>query len=179
MNVSIDDLHIYTIGHSNLTIDMFINMLKFHKIKGIIDIRSVPYSRFHPQFNKEKLMDELKKADIFYLFKGDILGGRITDVTCYKSKALPNRKINIAELIDYDELSKRTWFNEGIQQLIELALSHRISVMCSEENPSRCHRSLLVSRRLLEKNFKVFHIRKDGRLDYAETEQSYTQMRLF
>jgi uncharacterized protein (DUF488 family) len=110
---------------------------------------------------------------------GDVLGGRISDTACYISKELPNRKVNIAELVDYQELSRRIWFQEGIEQLITLAATSRVAIMCSEEDPARCHRNLLVARRLSEMNIDVFHIRKSGKLDPVIMEQLYSQLKLF
>lgn len=177
--MSTDKLCIYTIGHSNLKMDMFTQLLKTKEITVLVDIRSVPYSRYYPQFNQGFLAEELTKAGIHYHFMGDVLGGRISDATCYINRELPDRKVNIAELIDYQELISRIWFKEGIEQLIKLAATNRVAIMCSEEDPARCHRNLLVARRLSEMNIDVIHIRKSGKLDPIITEQMYSQMKLF
>ena len=159
---------VFTIGHSNLLLDKFIALIKMHNVDAVVDIRSVPLSRYCPQYNKENLRNELIKRSISYIFMGDLLGGRIADPSCYKSRSIPARKVNIAELIDYDELLKRNWFQEGIRKLIDLARSNKVVIMCSEEEPARCHRNLLVGRRLFEQGYVVEHIRADGKVEAAE-----------
>lgn len=171
---------IYTIGHSNLDIGKFIELLKTHSIAMVYDIRSVPYSRFH-HFNRDSLSHALENKDIDYLWLGDSLGGRIQDPECYKAKIIPDVKVNIAELIDYETLIRRDWFQNGIASLIEVSRQKTTAIMCSEENPARCHRSLLVARRLMELGIKVCHIRGDGRLEMAaiNNSQAPIQQQLF
>lgn len=171
---------VYTIGHSNLTINQFIELLKNHSIETVYDIRSTPYSRF-PQFNKENLSQTLINHHIAYILGGENLGGRIKDPQCFKTKTVPEIKLNIAELIDYQELIRRDWFHKGITDLIEVSNSTKTVIMCSEENPARCHRSLLIARRLIELEITVYHIRSDGRLEPAiiENHQPPIQQKLF
>lgn len=155
-----NDRVVYTIGHSNFTIEEFITLLNKYDIKKIVDIRSVPYSRYYPQFNIKRLSCALSEHGIEYIFDGERLGGRIPDESCYLNKHLPTRKNNIAELVDYDMLKTKDWFNSGINDLFALVQGENIAIMCSEENPTRCHRNLLVARRLFELGVKVYHIRK-------------------
>ncbi|MBN1646806.1 MAG: DUF488 domain-containing protein [Spirochaetales bacterium] len=103
----------------------------------MVDIRSVPYSRFCPQFNKTKIENTLLENNIRYIFGGDNLGGRINDPECYLNKQIPERKTNIAELINYDILKTRSWFIEGIHTLIKLTGQYIVAIMCSEEDPDR------------------------------------------
>lgn len=171
---------VFTIGHSNLPVERLFELLKSSNIKVVYDIRNVPYSRF-PQFNKEKLTQSLQESEINYIFGGEKLGGRISDPTCYKDKVVPERKVNIAELVDYSELKKHDWFQYGIEQLIHVSEKFRTAIMCSEENPARCHRNLLVARRLVELGVVVYHIRGDGHLETAifENGQDSIQQKLF
>lgn len=171
---------VFTIGHSNLPIERLVELLETHRINVVYDIRSVPYSRF-PQFNKEKIIQSLHESEIYYFFGGEELGGRITDPTCYKDKVVPERKINIAELVDYYELIKRDWFQHGIEHLSDISKRFRTAIMCSEENPTRCHRNLLVGRRLVELGIDVYHIRGDGHLEIAifGKAQDIIQQKLF
>lgn len=162
VNSMIDnDKVVYTIGHSNFPIEEFIALITKYNIRKVIDIRSVPYSKYYPQFNNERLSCTLKENGIKYIYDGERLGGRISDPTCYLNKQLSTRKTNIAELVDYEILKTKDWFNNGINNLLALAQNENIAIMCSEENPARCHRNLLVARRLLELGIKVYHIRKD------------------
>jgi uncharacterized protein (DUF488 family) len=82
---------VYTIGHSNLTINKFIELLKNHSIETVYDIRSTPYSRF-PQFNKENLSQTLENHHLAYIWGGENLGGRIKDPQCFQAKTVPEIK---------------------------------------------------------------------------------------
>lgn len=170
---------IYTIGHSNLTIDRFIVLLKQNEITRLIDIRSVPYSRFYPQFNKDRLAESLLLSNILYMFEGDCLGGRITDKDCYINKVLPQRKTNIAELVNYDILVQKDWFIKGINNIININADCNSAVMCSEEQPLRCHRNILVARRLIELGYKIKHIRGNGDLEDAYISPELEQLKMF
>lgn len=156
---------LYTLGHSNHSLDRFVDLLKLHRIHEVVDIRSVPFSRFYSWFNRERLSCSLRENDLEYSFMGDSLGGRITDPLCYKSQSLPKRKAQIAELINYDELLRRSWFKEGIHRLEVKVQAHFTVIICSEEDPRRCHRNLLVGRRMTELGYLVGHIRSDGRVE--------------
>lgn len=161
---------VYTLGHSSHSIDHFIELLRRCQIQRVADVRSLPFSRFYPQFNRDRLNKALQKTNILYSFEGEFIGGRINDPGCYKERVLPNRKNHIAELINYDELLQRSWFNQGIQRLIDYIDVHSTAILCSEEDPSRCHRSLLVGRRMAELGYAVGHIRANGRIDWVEFE---------
>ena len=69
----------FTVGHSNHPIGKFIELLRLHAIELVCDVRSTPYSRFNPQFNRETLLGELKKHGIGYIFLGRELGGKPRD----------------------------------------------------------------------------------------------------
>lgn len=159
---------VFTIGHSNVTSNCIFELLKARKIDVVIDIRSVPYSRFSPQFNKNAIAGQLKLNGIDYIFEGERLGGRISDPLCYKNKCLPTRKRNIAELVDYEKLTMCSWYQEGIGVILENSRKKNVAIMCSEENPLRCHRNLLVARTLTDIGIKVWHIRHNGELESAD-----------
>lgn len=140
---------IYTIGHSNLELDRFIATLSDVGISTLVDVRSVPYSRFTPWFNRESLDQSLAKAGVTYRYGGEYLGGRPNDPTCYFSGELPDEHANYLEEVDYDEVAKRPWFQRGLQRVIALAQSESVAVMCSEEDPAQCHRYHLITQALL------------------------------
>lgn len=169
---------VYTIGHSNLSIIRFLALLSMHGITCVADVRSVPFSRFYPQFNKDALAGSLREKNIRYVFMGDVLGGRIQDRECYLSKMLPDRKIHIAELVDFNILSHKTWFLSGIGELEAIAAKERTALLCSEEDPDRCHRHLLIARKLMEDGHSILHIRSDGRCEEASFEKPYEQMKM-
>lgn len=169
---------VFTIGHSNHPIETFIGLLQQHAISAVVDVRSVPFSRYYPQFNRERLAKALEANHILYEFEGERLGGRIQDRECFLAKQLPQRKVNIAELVDYDILVQKDWYNQGMNRLVERSKTDRMAVLCSEENPERCHRNLLVARYLRDAGLQVFHIRGNGDIKPVSFGPHVEQMRL-
>ncbi|WP_433988348.1 DUF488 domain-containing protein [Pseudomonas poae] len=74
---------IYSIGHGGRSIEELISLLKDNEISYVIDVRTKPRSRFHPQYNKERLDNHLKAENIRYVFMGENLGGLPKDESCY------------------------------------------------------------------------------------------------
>ena len=169
---------LFTIGHSNHPIGVFVGLLRQNLISVVVDVRSVPLSRFHPQYNRERLSKTLEASHILYEFEGGRLGGRIQDKECFLARELPQRKVHVAELVDYEALVQRDWFVQGMNHLIERGRTDRIAILCSEEQPDRCHRNLLIARYLLDLGHQVFHIRGDGHMEPAFIQAQAEQMRL-
>ncbi len=144
---------IYTIGHSNHAIEAFIDLLSRHEIALVVDVRSQPYSRWAHQFNRETLARDLQDAGIAYRFMGDALGGRPADLTLYD----PDQ-----ERPDYQRVERTPAYQAGIDQLLDLAQTERVAVMCSEGDHRRCHRHLLITQTLLGRGVRVLHIQPDG-----------------
>lgn len=142
---------ILTIGHSNHSVERFLELLKLHGIGAVADVRSVPASRFTPQFNKEALRRSLNNAGIRYVFLGKELGARSSDPTCY-----------INGKVQYSLLARSVKFGSGIDRLIDGASRGRVAVMCTEQEPLECHRTVLVSRVLVERGKQVAHIHGNG-----------------
>jgi uncharacterized protein (DUF488 family) len=161
-------LELYTIGHSTLEMDDFLRLLKENYIQVLIDVRSQPYSRFNPQYNRESFKHAMAYANIEYVFAGEYLGGRPTDPTCYKDGVVPDGKANYLKLVDYAEVMGRDWYQRGIQRLLEIVSERQAVVMCSEEDPMQCHRHLLITQTLLKQGITVWHIRSDGRVEEAK-----------
>ncbi len=157
-------MKLYTIGHSNHTLEKLIDLLKANGVDLLMDVRSAPYSRHNPQFNKDNLEVELPRRHIDYIFSGKHLGGRPPDPTCYKSRILPAEDTDYLHEVDYPEVMKRPWFEKGIDRLLEAATEHTIAILCSEEDPANCHRHHLIARYILEyfPEVEVRHIRGDG-----------------
>jgi len=140
---------LFTIGHSTHTIDKFIFMLQQHDIDTIVDVRSVPYSRFNSQYNQENLKAKLKANGICYVFMGQELGARYED----KSLLLDDGKV------DFKKVQISENFLKGIERLKKGAYKgYNISLMCSEKNPIECHRFGLVSEYLSKNDFEIAHI---------------------
>jgi uncharacterized protein (DUF488 family) len=161
-------LELYTIGHSTLTMDDFLGLLKENYIQVLVDVRSQPYSRFSPQFNRESFKHAMAYANIEYVFAGEYLGGRPTDPTCYKEGVVPDGKANYLKLVDYPEVMKRDWYQVGIRRLLEIVGERRTVIMCSEEDPMGCHRHHLIAQTLLKEGVTVWHIRADGNVEEAK-----------
>jgi uncharacterized protein (DUF488 family) len=164
-------MELYTIGHSNHPIEKFIQLLKDHGIKLLVDVRSTPYSRHNPQFNKDNLQQALLKHKIEYVSAGTNLGGRPSDPSCYKQNTIPAKASEYLHTVDYPEVMKRPWFIEGIQELLELSAEHSTSIMCSEEDPALCHRHHLIARYLMDEypEVTIMHIRGDGNVINAKS----------
>lgn len=148
---------IYTIGHSTQPLERFIGLLREHGITAVADVRSAPYSRINPQFNREPLKTALRDAGISYVFMGEELGARSKDPSCYRDGR-----------VDFDLLAQTELFQSGLERVRKGASSYRIALMCAEQDPLDCHRTILVSRKLAEQGFSVGHILPDGRVQSHE-----------
>jgi uncharacterized protein (DUF488 family) len=154
-------LLIHTLGHSNHTTAAFVDLLRRHGITLVVDVRSQPYSRWAPQFNRETLARDLQDAGLAYRFMGDALGGRPADPALYDSGQ---------ERPDYQRVEQTSAYQAGIDQLLDLAGIEQVAVMCSEGDHRRCHRHLLITQTLLGRGVRVLHIQPDGTTVEAELE---------
>ena len=151
-----ESITIYTIGHSNVPIEQILNLLQVNDIEAVVDIRSIPRSRYSPQFNRKSLAKVLDEIGITYAYLGNSLGGRPIDPTCYQGSE-----------VKYNEVMKRPWYQQGIEELRRIARLQRTAILCSEEDPQQCHRHRLVGQTLLRLGFRVLHIRGNGNLEPA------------
>jgi uncharacterized protein (DUF488 family) len=147
---------VLTIGHSNHAAEDFVALLRQHDITTLIDVRSEPYSRHVSHFCRAPLEACLASASIVYHWMGDTLGGRPADPACYHDGIV--RKGNV----DYRALTQHPRYRAGVQELIARASTDHMAIMCSEEDPRRCHRHLLIEPSLREQHVEVLHIRRDG-----------------
>ena len=145
----------YSIGYGNRKIEELLDIVEAHGIRYLLDIRSSPYSRYSPEFNKEALERACVERAIKYVFVGDQLGGRPQTVRCYDAEGR----------VDYCKLATEPYFVEGIQRL-KTAIAKDIDfvLMCSELRPEQCHRSKLIGKVLAERGIRLRHIDADGRL---------------
>lgn len=151
---------VYTIGHSNHSIERFVGLLKQHSITAVADVRSLPYSRLHPQFNREALAASLKNAAIAYVFLGKELGARPQDPACYD-----NGRVNFVRL------AVREQFKRGIERVLRGSEKYRLALMCAEKEPLGCHRTILVCHHLRLAGVTIRHILADGSIeDHRQTE---------
>lgn len=159
---------IYTIGHSNLALDRFIKLLESFMISSVVDVRSFPYSQYCPHFNRETLSHELNQHRFKYYFAGDFLGGRPTDPSCYKNKLVAERHADYLHLVDYPEMMKKGFFLTGIDRLLKIAQTDKVTIMCSEEDPEKCHRHHLIGKYLSTLGVDVQHIRANGTINQEQ-----------
>lgn len=145
---------VYTIGHSTHPLETFMGLLKQHSVSAIADVRSSPFSRYNPQFNKDALERALKANGIKYVFLGRELGARSDDPSCYENGR-----------VQYGRLAKTELFETGLSRVMRGAQTHRIALMCAEKEPLDCHRTLLVARALVERGVPVTHIWADGQTE--------------
>ena len=157
-------MRLLTIGHSNHSVEKFVRLLEDNGIELLVDVRTAPYSRYNPHFNKEQLEGALAQRDIQYAYAGRYLGGRPSDPGCYKSRVLPAEGTDYLHEVDYPEMMKRPWFVQAISRLLELADEQTTAIMCSEEDPAECHRHHLIAQYLMAQHpeVDVQHIRGDG-----------------
>ena len=148
---------IYTVGHSNQSLESFLGLLRKHAITAVADVRSYPYSMMNPQFDREALSKELKSAGISYVFLGKELGARSEDQACYMNGQ-----------VQFERLAKIELFRDGMERVLEGIERFRIALMCAEKEPLVCHRTILVARALAESGVKVQHILSDGTLEEHE-----------
>ena len=146
---------IFTIGHSTHAIEYFIGLLEQNDIDVVADVRSTPYSRFTPQFNRENLRIRLRESGISYVFMGKELGARSDDPSCYREGR-----------VQYAALAHTKLFQTGMGRLGEgVAKDHRIALMCAEKDPLDCHRTILVARMLNSMGYGVNHILENGQVE--------------
>ncbi len=164
-------MKLYTIGHSNHSLEKFIQLLDDNDVMILVDVRTAPYSRYNPQFNKESLESALARRNIQYVYAGKFLGGRPSDPTCFKNRRLPSEDADFLHEVDYPEMMKRAWFVQGIERLLEVADQDLTAIMCSEEDPAECHRHHLIAKYLLAEHSEVDvrHIRGDGTIYRASS----------
>jgi uncharacterized protein (DUF488 family) len=120
----------------------------------LVDIRSNPYSKFAPQFNKDILKKGILTSGIKYLFLGKELGGKPEDPEFYDPEGF----------VQYSRIAESQIFLQGIERLMNGIRKYRVAIMCSEENPVHCHRRLLVGRVLSKKGVQIRHIRGDAKI---------------
>jgi uncharacterized protein (DUF488 family) len=156
---------LFTIGHSNHSLEHFIELLLEHRLSAIADIRSSPYSKYSPHFNKDMLDIALRNANIDYIFLGKELGAQRSEDVCY-----------IDGQAKYDRIAHLPAFRRGLEIVLQRVENCRIALMCSESDPITCHRTILVCRELKRvcPDLKIIHILSDG----TEERQEISEKRL-
>jgi len=155
------EFDLFTVGHSNISIERFIALLQQAGVTAIADVRSVPLSRRFPWFSKNNLAKNLAREGIDYTAMGEVFGGRPRDERLFRDG-----------IADYEEMAKEPHYQDGLARLMAEAGRWRVCLMCAEREPLDCHRCLLVARSLAERGVAVGHIPHDGTIEpHAHTEQ--------
>jgi uncharacterized protein (DUF488 family) len=155
------EITVWTVGHSTHPYARFLELLRAASITAVADVRTAPFSRHFPQFNKDALQTELRMDGIAYSFLGKELGGRPTGSQYYCDG-----------VADYERMARSPDFARGLQRVLDGARKYRIALMCSEHDPLDCHRCLLVGRALAARGAAVKHILADGAIaDHREIEE--------
>lgn len=146
------ELRILTVGHSSGDPAELAMTLRAHGVAVLADVRSHPSSAYAPQFNELALADTLRSRGIRYVPMGAELGGRPTGAGMYDKDGR----------VQYDRVAATPRFQAGVARLVAGSRVHRVAILCSEEDPTNCHRRLLVGRVLRTQGVVVEHLRGDG-----------------
>lgn len=138
---------LYTIGYSSYDISHFISILKKQQIEALVDVRSIPYSKFAPDYNTDNIKKLLENNSIYYLNFGDGLGARTKIEECYKN--------NIAQ---YSLISETPKFKEYTKRIISGLEKFNIVLLCAESDPLKCHRDIMICRYLKKYINNISHI---------------------
>lgn len=149
---------VYTIGYGARDVEALVAALRAHGISTLVDVRSAPYSRYKPEFSKEALERELRRAGIHYVYLGDALGGRPADPDCY-----------VDDKVDYERVKGKPFYQAGIARVRSAwQRGVRFVLMCSEGKPEQCHRSKLIGESLTALGIPVAHIDDNDELRSQE-----------
>lgn len=144
---------LYTIGHSNHSIEHFLALLQRHGIATVADVRSRPHSRFVPHFGRERLARLLEQEGQGYLFLGRELGGK------------PPRGGTHGPAVTYQVRVAQPEFRQGMDRLLRSVRASRVALLCRERDPLDCHRFHLVCRYLRPLGLDVRHILRGGEVE--------------
>jgi uncharacterized protein (DUF488 family) len=148
---------VLTVGHSNHTLEHFLQIVRANQVTAVADIRSEPYSAYASQFNREALKSFLEDSGVNYVFLGAELGARPQDPACYR-----NGKVQ------FKLMAATALFRKGLERIVSGSKNHCIAMMCTENDPLKCHRSVFISRELEALGAEVSHILEDGSVESQE-----------
>jgi uncharacterized protein (DUF488 family) len=147
-----DAQRLFSIGHSNHELARLLELLREAKVTAVADVRSQPFSRRHPQFDRPELERGLRTAGIAYVFLGDLLGGRPRDASLYDAEGRA----------DYERMRATGAVQAGLERLCGQLGRYAVAMLCAEEDPLDCHRGLMITPALVERDLAPVHLRGDG-----------------
>lgn len=140
---------IVSFGYGNRSLERCIELVRHQRVRYVVDVRSVPQSRFKPEFGRDALARRLREAGLVYVFMGDDLGGRPADPVCYDAEGR----------VDYRACRAHASFTRGVARLVSASRAgHPLALMCSEQKPHHCHRMKLLGVMLTEQGVAIGHI---------------------
>jgi len=144
---------IYTVGHSTHSHEHFLELIKSKDINCVVDVRSVPFSRYANNYNKDVIKAFLNRNHLIYLYMGEELGARQSSPSLYTPEGY----------LDFEKTSKSKIFLSGIKRIMDgLEKKYSITLMCTEKDPIECHRAILVAKELIKNGCTVIHIMDNG-----------------
>jgi uncharacterized protein (DUF488 family) len=146
---------VLSVGHSHHDLPQLIELLRGAGVEAVADVRSSPFSRRLPQFNRPELEVGLKGAGLVYVFLGDLLGGRPRQAELYDDQGR----------VDYRLVRATDFFRRGLERLERASAKYRVAMLCAEEDPLDCHRGLMIAPALVERGLRPGHLRGDGSVE--------------
>jgi uncharacterized protein (DUF488 family) len=146
---------IFTLGHARHDPEKFLRLARKYSLEALVDVRSIPRSRFVAHFSRRALEDLCENNELQYFFLGEGLGGHPRNLLLYDEEGYA----------DYARISKRVEFKDSMRVLLGLVGTLRVALLCSEEDPTTCHRRRLVGKVLREHGHHLGHIRGTGNLE--------------
>jgi uncharacterized protein (DUF488 family) len=128
---------VYTIGHSTLPLEVFIEHLRAFGVQRVVDVRTIPRSRHNPQFERLTLGPALRRRGIGYIHVKGLGGLR------RPSRDSINTGWRNSSFRGYADYMQTKEFVRNIERLIRMAAQKTVAIMCAEAVPFRCHRSLI------------------------------------
>lgn len=159
---------VYTIGYAGITLDRFLEVMQKLNVSILIDVRSLPKSRYFYQFNDTSLGKALNNIGIIYENWRDEFGARQENLDFYQDG-----------ILDYEVFAKSEQFQSGIEKIKGLLSENKtICLMCSEIDPVNCHRAVLCGKHIAGQKIEVEHIiaKRDGSLKIESNEDFETRL---
>ncbi len=153
---------LFTIGYTSYPVDDLVAVLGRHTVGAVADVRSMPFSAVHPEYNRGRIKERLAAGGIAYVFLGDLLGARYDDPEVY-----------VGKVVSYDKVSRTETFRRGLSRLRAGLEKYPVALMCAEKDPITCHRMILICR-YLRADCRIAHILSEGRIE----PQAHAELRL-
>ena len=151
---------LFTIGCSNGSLDELLAEIRRFGINALADVRSTPYSAYTPQFNRENLAEACRKEGVAYVYLGDEFGAMRT-----KSETMIDGTVSAPitdGIVDFTKVRQTEAFRRGVERVSRgLAKGLRIALMCTELEPEKCHRAVMVSPAFADR-LPIGHVTRGG-----------------